>query len=83
MLLRKKDKIVVAMSGGVDSSTVAAILNDMTWKGVDGIKKVFMRQETATKYDEATGCFRKEKEWVLDTDGCNLEQVRRKEVQVS
>jgi len=55
------------------------ILKEMPLKGVHGIKKVFMRVNKGTEYDAETGVFRKGKdaqeEWVLDTEGCNLEEV--------
>eukprot|EP00397_Hematodinium_sp_SG-2012_P000777 GEMP01000778.1.p1 GENE.GEMP01000778.1~~GEMP01000778.1.p1 ORF type:complete len:2021 (+),score=468.87 GEMP01000778.1:45-6107(+) len=51
------------------------ILKEMTLKGVHGIKKVFMREETVSRYNEQTGEFARCKEWVLDTDGCNMEEV--------
>ncbi len=38
-----------------------------------------MREENVVKYDETTGEFprrdRAEKEWLLDTEGCNLEEI--------
>jgi len=51
------------------------ILKEMTLKGVHGIKKVFMREEVVSRYNEQVGDFSRHKEWVLDTDGCNLEEV--------
>eukprot|EP00929_Paragymnodinium_shiwhaense_P038765 TRINITY_DN20448_c0_g1_i1.p1 TRINITY_DN20448_c0_g1~~TRINITY_DN20448_c0_g1_i1.p1 ORF type:complete len:1833 (+),score=513.23 TRINITY_DN20448_c0_g1_i1:101-5599(+) len=51
------------------------ILKEMTLKGVLGIKKVFMREDNVSKYNEAAGKFERGKEWVLDTDGVNLEEV--------
>lgn len=51
------------------------ILKEMTLKGIQGIKKVFMREDKVTKYDERTGKFERSQEWVLDTDGVNMEEV--------
>jgi len=51
------------------------ILKEMTLKGIEGIKKVFMREDKVTKYDERTGKFERSQEWVLDTDGVNMEEV--------
>jgi DNA-directed RNA polymerase II subunit RPB1 len=51
------------------------LLSDVSLKGINGIKKVYMREETVNKYDEVLGITGTEKEWVLDTDGCNLESV--------
>ncbi|CAE7762340.1 polr2a [Symbiodinium necroappetens] len=53
----------------------ANILKEMTLKGIQGIKKVFMREDKVTKYDEGTGKFERSQEWVLDTDGVNMEEV--------
>eukprot|EP00928_Gymnodinium_smaydae_P047443 TRINITY_DN31665_c0_g1_i1.p1 TRINITY_DN31665_c0_g1~~TRINITY_DN31665_c0_g1_i1.p1 ORF type:complete len:1888 (+),score=418.53 TRINITY_DN31665_c0_g1_i1:157-5820(+) len=53
----------------------ANILKEMTLKGILGIKKVFMREDTIAKYDKAKGKFERTKEWVLDTDGVNMEEV--------
>merc|ERR1719394_1486456 len=47
----------------------------MSLKGIIGIKKVFMREDTITAYNEAKGKFERNKEWVLDTDGVNMEEV--------
>mmetsp|Transcript_95530 Transcript_95530/g.270214 ORF Transcript_95530/g.270214 Transcript_95530/m.270214 type:complete len:1889 (+) Transcript_95530:67-5733(+) len=56
-------------------SIEANILKEMTLKGILGIKKVFMREETIAKYMEPAGKFERTKEWVLDTDGVNMEEV--------
>ena len=50
----------------------------ITLKGVDHIKKVFLRRNKIQQYDEQIG--RKTvKEWVLDTEGCNLLEVLAKD----
>lgn len=51
------------------------LLKEMTLKGILGIKKVFMREETVAKYAVGPGKFERHKEWVLDTDGVNMEEV--------
>lgn len=56
-------------------SIEANILKEMTLKGILGIKKVFMREETVAAYSENLGKFDRHKEWVLDTDGVNMEEV--------
>eukprot|EP00922_Rhytidocystis_sp_ex-Travisia-forbesii_P061301 GHVS01090880.1.p1 GENE.GHVS01090880.1~~GHVS01090880.1.p1 ORF type:complete len:1706 (-),score=216.23 GHVS01090880.1:641-5758(-) len=50
-------------------------LVDITLRGIKGIHKVYMREENKTSYITATGKFELSKNWVLDTDGCNLEDV--------
>uniref|UniRef100_A0A7R9ZZU0 DNA-directed RNA polymerase n=1 Tax=Pyrodinium bahamense TaxID=73915 RepID=A0A7R9ZZU0_9DINO len=56
-------------------SIEANILKEMSLKGIIGIKKVFMREDTIAAYNEAKGKFERSKEWVLDTDGVNMEEV--------
>jgi DNA-directed RNA polymerase II subunit RPB1 len=56
-------------------SIEANILKEMTLKGILGIKKVFMREDTVNRYNKTEGKFDRAKEWVLDTDGINLEEV--------
>lgn len=51
------------------------ILKEMSLKGIVGIKKVFMREDTISRYDGKKGKFERTKEWVLDTDGVNMEEV--------
>mmetsp|Transcript_51028 Transcript_51028/g.119359 ORF Transcript_51028/g.119359 Transcript_51028/m.119359 type:complete len:1818 (+) Transcript_51028:98-5551(+) len=51
------------------------ILKELTLRGVLGIKKVFMREENVARYVPGKGNFERTKEWVLDTDGVNLEEV--------
>jgi DNA-directed RNA polymerase II subunit RPB1 len=53
----------------------ASILKEMTLQGILGIKKVFMREDTISSFNEAKGGFERSKEWVLDTDGVNMEEV--------
>uniref|UniRef100_A0A7S4QTQ4 DNA-directed RNA polymerase subunit n=1 Tax=Alexandrium monilatum TaxID=311494 RepID=A0A7S4QTQ4_9DINO len=56
-------------------SIEANILKEMTLRGLIGIKKVFMREDTIAAYNESKGKFERSKEWVLDTDGVNMEEV--------
>ena len=51
------------------------LLNEVSLKGILGIKKVYMREENVARYVETSGQFEKSKEWILDTDGVNLSQV--------
>lgn len=50
------------------------MLNQMKLRGVDGVKKVYMREGRLTKWDDEVG-FKMATEWVLDTDGTNLLEV--------
>ena len=51
------------------------LLNEVSLKGILGIKKVYMREENIARYNETDGKFEKSKQWILDTDGVNLGQV--------
>ena len=51
------------------------LLNEVSLKGISGIKKVYMREENVALYDSDSGLFEKSKEWILDTDGVNLSEV--------
>jgi DNA-directed RNA polymerase II subunit RPB1 len=50
------------------------LLDNIWIQGVIGIHKVVMRQVSATKIDNI-GNLKREKEWILETDGCNLAAV--------
>jgi hypothetical protein len=51
----------------------AGYLRDMKLQGVERINKVFLRQMDSLFPDAAAeNGYRKEKEWVLDTEGVNL-----------
>nr|ALP13659.1 RNA polymerase subunit beta' subunit-1 [Karenia brevis] len=56
-------------------SIEANILKEMSLQGILGIKKVFMREDTMSVYNAVKGGFERTKEWVLDTDGVNFEEV--------
>lgn len=49
------------------------ILSPLTLGGMTSIKKVFMRQTKTSHVDETTGEYQTGEEWVLDTDGVNLQ----------
>ena len=51
------------------------LLNEVSLKGIPGIKKVYMREENVSRYNEGVGKFEKSKEWILDTDGINMSQI--------
>ncbi|GBF99636.1 DNA-directed RNA polymerase II subunit 1-like, partial [Raphidocelis subcapitata] len=50
-------------------------LRDLKLQGVEGIRKVFLRQTTHTTPEADGSGYKKESEWVLDTEGVNLLQV--------
>ncbi len=63
-------------------------LRDLRLKGVPGIKKVFLRQAKSTMNEappegapqevlDRTNGYRQVEEWLLDTEGINLREVRR------
>eukprot|EP00029_Vermamoeba_vermiformis_P000981 TRINITY_DN1114_c0_g1_i1.p1 TRINITY_DN1114_c0_g1~~TRINITY_DN1114_c0_g1_i1.p1 ORF type:complete len:1749 (-),score=528.73 TRINITY_DN1114_c0_g1_i1:193-5355(-) len=52
----------------------ANLLHEMTLCGIKKINKVFMRKEKRGSYDQ-NGAYKKEEEWVLDTEGSNLMEV--------
>ncbi|KAF4690242.1 DNA-directed RNA polymerase II subunit RPB1, partial [Perkinsus olseni] len=52
-----------------------SLLSDLTLKGIPGVTKCYMRQDNRVQYSNDVGTFARSREWVLDTDGCNLEQV--------
>lgn len=51
------------------------LIHNVLLKGVKGIKKVSMHPRNSTKYNEETMNFEKVSEWVLDTDGTNLQEI--------
>ena len=53
----------------------AAYLRDLQLQGVEGIRKVFLRQTNHVAPEPDGSGFKKESEWVLDTEGVNLLQV--------
>ncbi|GLI67975.1 hypothetical protein VaNZ11_012311 [Volvox africanus] len=54
---------------------LSAAIMDVRLHGVPNIRKVFIRAENQHIYDRERGMFRKYEEWILDTEGINLEQV--------
>eukprot|EP01084_Bolivina_argentea_P036771 67993_1 len=53
------------------------LLNEVELRGIQGIQKVFMRQEDQGQWDPVTGVWspKAHKEWVLDTEGSSLLEV--------
>lgn len=51
------------------------LVNSVLLKGVKAIKKVAMRPLTTQVYNEETDQFDTRTEWVLDTDGTNLQDI--------
>jgi len=51
------------------------IIHNILLKGVKGIKKVSMRSVSKSMYNEETDSFNNITEWVLDTDGTNLQSI--------
>lgn len=51
------------------------IVNGVLLKGVKGIKKVAMRPVSSQVYNDETDQFDTRTEWILDTDGTNLQEI--------
>ncbi|QIG60127.1 DNA-directed RNA polymerase II subunit RPB1 [Dishui Lake large algae virus 1] len=51
------------------------IVNNVILKGVDGIRKASMRMMESTRYNPDTMSFDSIAEWIMDTDGTNLEAL--------
>jgi DNA-directed RNA polymerase II subunit RPB1 len=51
------------------------LVHNILLKGVKGIKKVSMRSKTRDRYNPETDSFEKVAEWILDTDGTNLQDL--------
>lgn len=51
------------------------LIHNVLLKGVKGIKKVSMHPKNSTKYNPDAMTFEKVSEWVLDTDGSNLQDI--------
>eukprot|EP00005_Dracoamoeba_jomungandri_P005646 CAMPEP_0174262196 /NCGR_PEP_ID=MMETSP0439-20130205/12829_1 /TAXON_ID=0 /ORGANISM="Stereomyxa ramosa, Strain Chinc5" /LENGTH=1899 /DNA_ID=CAMNT_0015346859 /DNA_START=57 /DNA_END=5756 /DNA_ORIENTATION=+ len=71
------DEAKYAEEGGNDEDTFlkaieSNILREMSLKGIDGIKKVFMRQDTHKVVFDEHGGYQTGFEWILDTEGTNL-----------
>lgn len=52
------------------------VLNDITLKGIDGIKDINMEEQRVINFDENTGEVKVEKEFVVTTTGINLEKIK-------
>ncbi|GJP85732.1 hypothetical protein CLOP_g15835 [Closterium sp. NIES-67] len=50
------------------------ILTEMSLRGIEAIKKVFIREVKQQRYDEERG-FATHSEWILDTEGVNMLEV--------
>ena len=51
------------------------LIHNVLLKGIKGIKKVSMHPKTSTRYNTETMAFEKVSEWILDTDGTNLQEI--------
>ena len=51
------------------------LVHNVLLKGFKNIKKVSMRLKNRQEYDQVTDKFNKIAEWVLDTDGTNLQEI--------
>lgn len=51
------------------------MLETITLRGIPGITRVFMMEHKRSLPDKATGDFKTQMEWVLETDGINLAEV--------
>jgi len=52
-----------------------SMLSQVRLQGVEGIRKVFLREAKRTRLDPGAGGFVTDTEWVLDTEGVNLQEV--------
>ena len=52
-----------------------SMLSQVKLQGVEGIRKVFLREAKRTQLDPSAGGFVTDTEWVLDTEGVNLLEV--------
>ncbi|KAL4452229.1 hypothetical protein ABPG75_007891 [Micractinium tetrahymenae] len=53
----------------------SSMLSQVKLQGIEGIRKVFLREAKRTRLDSASGGFVTDNEWVLDTEGVNLLEV--------
>jgi DNA-directed RNA polymerase II subunit RPB1 len=77
--IRMNDAVMKDVSQEDAISALKAIeynlVHNILLKGVKGIKKVSMRLKNRDKYNEEMDAFEKIGEWVLDTDGTNLQNI--------
>lgn len=52
-----------------------SLLSLVALQGIDNIRKVFLREAKKTQFVDETGEFVTDTEWVLDTEGVNLQEV--------
>ena len=67
----------MAVTSGLHGRLYWTVCNDVQVKlqGIPGIRKVFMRELKTTHLDDS-GIYQTENQWVLDTEGVNLLDVR-------
>lgn len=53
----------------------ASMLNSVSLRGIDGIRRVFLVDHKTTRLDQNTGEFLPANEWILETEGINMLQV--------
>jgi DNA-directed RNA polymerase II subunit RPB1 len=53
----------------------SSMLTQVKLQGIEGIRKVFLREAKRTRLDSGSGGFVTDNEWVLDTEGVNLLEV--------
>jgi DNA-directed RNA polymerase II subunit RPB1 len=51
------------------------IMDNILLKGVKGINKVSMREESLNKYNPVTKVYEKQNEWIIEADGTNLIEI--------
>lgn len=73
---------VEALKDVAKDDTIAALkameynlVHSVLLKGIKGVKKVAMRPMTIQKYNEDVNGFDNITEWILDTDGTNLQEI--------
>ena len=68
-----------ADAGGEDHEVLRrmqkTLLDSLYLTGVAGIKKVYVSQDTVSRWNGEQGGFKPESEWFLETDGTNLAEV--------
>jgi DNA-directed RNA polymerase II subunit RPB1 len=52
------------------------VLNDITLKGIDGIKDIYLEEQRVMNFVKETGETKVEKEFIVTTSGINLEKIK-------
>jgi DNA-directed RNA polymerase II subunit RPB1 len=52
------------------------VLNDITLKGIDGIKDIYLEEQRVMNFVKETGETKVEKEFIVTTNGINLEKLK-------